>query len=199
MTSLGARRRWRSPSTGRRLADHRLPNPLMHPLDPDGRLFAIALVGTTFDTNSGPRIDDRGPHPRHRRPHRRPLRRRQLRGPRVRRGVSGRRVDHRAGHGLRLPGRRARRSAFATGGSDPMKLAYRVLDPEGGGPVGRAGPWPGRGAHRRARRPSPAGWPEPATWWCPSATTPRRRAAWRSPVHAGTAPCRAMPAPTRSP
>jgi 3-oxosteroid 1-dehydrogenase len=41
-------------------ADHRLPNPLMHPLDPDGRLSAIALVGTTFDTNSGPRITTEG-------------------------------------------------------------------------------------------------------------------------------------------
>ncbi len=41
-------------------ADHRLPNPLMHPLDPEGDLYAIALVGTTFDTNSGPRIDTEG-------------------------------------------------------------------------------------------------------------------------------------------
>jgi hypothetical protein len=41
-------------------ADHRLPNPLMHPVDPDGRLYAIALVGTTFDTNSGPRITTEG-------------------------------------------------------------------------------------------------------------------------------------------
>jgi hypothetical protein len=41
-------------------ADHRLPNPLMHPLDADGRLHAIALVGTTFDTNSGPRINGEG-------------------------------------------------------------------------------------------------------------------------------------------
>jgi 3-oxosteroid 1-dehydrogenase len=40
--------------------DHRFPNPLMHPLDPDGRLFAIALVGTTFDTNSGPRTTTEG-------------------------------------------------------------------------------------------------------------------------------------------
>jgi 3-oxosteroid 1-dehydrogenase len=41
-------------------ADHHLPNPLMHPLDLDGRLFAVALVGTTFDTNSGPRITTEG-------------------------------------------------------------------------------------------------------------------------------------------
>ena len=40
--------------------DNRLPNPLMHPLDLDGPLFAIAVVGTTFDTNSGPRIGTEG-------------------------------------------------------------------------------------------------------------------------------------------
>jgi len=40
--------------------DNRLPNPLMHPLDPDAPLYAIALVGTTFDTNSGPRIGPDG-------------------------------------------------------------------------------------------------------------------------------------------
>jgi succinate dehydrogenase/fumarate reductase flavoprotein subunit len=36
-------------------ADNHLPNPLMYPLDRDGQLYAIAVVGTTFDTNSGPR------------------------------------------------------------------------------------------------------------------------------------------------
>ncbi|MBV8463810.1 MAG: FAD-dependent oxidoreductase [Acidimicrobiales bacterium] len=41
-------------------SDHRLPNPLLHPLDADGTLYVIALVGTTFDTNSGPRIDGEG-------------------------------------------------------------------------------------------------------------------------------------------
>ncbi len=40
--------------------DNRLPNPLMHPLDLDGPLFAISVVGTTFDTNSGPRIGTEG-------------------------------------------------------------------------------------------------------------------------------------------
>jgi 3-oxosteroid 1-dehydrogenase len=40
--------------------DNRLPNPLMHPLDLDGTLHAIAVVGTTFDTNSGPRTTDDG-------------------------------------------------------------------------------------------------------------------------------------------
>ena len=40
--------------------DNRLPNPLMHPLDAAGRLFAIFLVGTAFDTNSGPRIGTEG-------------------------------------------------------------------------------------------------------------------------------------------
>lgn len=40
--------------------DNDLPNPLMHPLDAAGRLFAIALVGTTFDTNSGPRTGSDG-------------------------------------------------------------------------------------------------------------------------------------------
>lgn len=40
--------------------DNRLPNPLMHPLDPGGDLFAIALVGTAFDTNSGPLIGRHG-------------------------------------------------------------------------------------------------------------------------------------------
>ena len=40
--------------------DNELPNPLMYPLDTGGRLFAIALVGTTFDTNSGPRIGIEG-------------------------------------------------------------------------------------------------------------------------------------------
>ncbi len=45
---------------GPRAADNQLPNPLMHPLDADGRLFAIALVGTTFDTNSGPLTTNEG-------------------------------------------------------------------------------------------------------------------------------------------
>ena len=37
--------------------DNPYPNPLLHPIDCAGRLFAIAIVGTTFDTNSGPRTD----------------------------------------------------------------------------------------------------------------------------------------------
>jgi 3-oxosteroid 1-dehydrogenase len=37
-------------------ADNRLPNALMYPIDAEGSLHAISLVGTTFDTNSGPRI-----------------------------------------------------------------------------------------------------------------------------------------------
>ena len=41
-------------------ADNQLPNPLMHPIDADDRLYAIALVGTTFDTNSGPRTTNEG-------------------------------------------------------------------------------------------------------------------------------------------
>ena len=45
---------------GPRAADNQLPNPLMHPLDGAGRLFAIALVGTTFDTNSGPLTNNEG-------------------------------------------------------------------------------------------------------------------------------------------
>ncbi len=40
--------------------DNRLPNPLMHPVDLAGQLHAIAVVGTTFDTNSGPRTDGEG-------------------------------------------------------------------------------------------------------------------------------------------
>jgi hypothetical protein len=40
--------------------DNRLPNCLMHPLDLEGPLFAISVVGTTFDTNSGPRIGSQG-------------------------------------------------------------------------------------------------------------------------------------------
>jgi succinate dehydrogenase/fumarate reductase flavoprotein subunit len=32
----------------------------MYPLDTGGRLFAILLVGSTFDTNSGPRIGTEG-------------------------------------------------------------------------------------------------------------------------------------------
>ncbi len=41
-------------------SDHRLPNALMHPLDTGGELHAIAVVGTTFDTNSGPRTTGEG-------------------------------------------------------------------------------------------------------------------------------------------
>ncbi|HEY6623866.1 MAG TPA: FAD-dependent oxidoreductase [Acidimicrobiales bacterium] len=40
--------------------DNRLPNSLMYPLDLDGPLYAISVVGTTFDTNSGPRIGTEG-------------------------------------------------------------------------------------------------------------------------------------------
>jgi 3-oxosteroid 1-dehydrogenase len=40
--------------------DNHLPNPLLHPLDAGGRLHAIALVGTTFDTNCGPRTGPEG-------------------------------------------------------------------------------------------------------------------------------------------
>jgi len=40
--------------------DNRCPNPLMHPIDADGPLHAIALVGTTFDTDSGPRTGPSG-------------------------------------------------------------------------------------------------------------------------------------------
>ncbi len=40
--------------------DNRLPNALMHPLDLNGPLYAISVVGTTFDTNSGPRIGPEG-------------------------------------------------------------------------------------------------------------------------------------------
>jgi hypothetical protein len=40
--------------------DNRLPNALMYPIDTDGPLHAISLVGTTFDTNSGPRVDRDG-------------------------------------------------------------------------------------------------------------------------------------------
>ena len=45
---------------GPRAADNSLPNPLMYPLDAGGPLYAISLVGTTFDTNSGPRIGSEG-------------------------------------------------------------------------------------------------------------------------------------------
>jgi hypothetical protein len=45
---------------GPRAADNSLPNPLMYPLDANGALHAISLVGTTFDTNSGPRIGTEG-------------------------------------------------------------------------------------------------------------------------------------------
>lgn len=41
-------------------SDNNLPNPLMYPLDAGGRLFAILLVGSTFDTNSGPRVGTQG-------------------------------------------------------------------------------------------------------------------------------------------
>lgn len=41
-------------------SDNRLPNALMHPLDAGEELFAIAVVGTTFDTNSGPRFTAEG-------------------------------------------------------------------------------------------------------------------------------------------
>ena len=41
-------------------ADNRLPNSLMYPLDAEGPLSAISVVGTTFDTNSGPRIGTEG-------------------------------------------------------------------------------------------------------------------------------------------
>ncbi|MGH9093179.1 MAG: FAD-binding protein, partial [Acidimicrobiales bacterium] len=40
--------------------DNHLPNPLLHPLDAGGRLHAVALVGTTFDTNCGPRTGPAG-------------------------------------------------------------------------------------------------------------------------------------------
>jgi 3-oxosteroid 1-dehydrogenase len=40
--------------------DNQLPNPLMFPLDTDGPLHAIFLVGSTFDTNSGPRTATEG-------------------------------------------------------------------------------------------------------------------------------------------
>jgi hypothetical protein len=41
-------------------ADHRLPNSLLYPLNLNGPLFAISVVGTAFDTNSGPRIGTEG-------------------------------------------------------------------------------------------------------------------------------------------
>jgi succinate dehydrogenase/fumarate reductase flavoprotein subunit len=40
--------------------DNHLPNSLLYPLDLEGRLFAICLVGTAFDTNVGPRIGSEG-------------------------------------------------------------------------------------------------------------------------------------------
>jgi hypothetical protein len=40
--------------------DNGLPNALMYPIDADGPLHAVSLVGTTFDTNSGPRVDRHG-------------------------------------------------------------------------------------------------------------------------------------------
>ena len=45
---------------GPRASDNDLPNSLLFPLDLDGPLFAVCLVGTTFDTNSGPRIGTEG-------------------------------------------------------------------------------------------------------------------------------------------
>jgi len=39
---------------------HDRPNSLMYPLATSGRLFAIFLVGTAFETNSGPRTDEDG-------------------------------------------------------------------------------------------------------------------------------------------
>jgi hypothetical protein len=41
-------------------ADNHLPNSSMFPLDLNGPLFAISIVGTAFDTNSGPRIGTEG-------------------------------------------------------------------------------------------------------------------------------------------
>ena len=41
-------------------ADNHLPNSAMYPLDLNGPLFAISIVGTAFDTNSGPRIGTEG-------------------------------------------------------------------------------------------------------------------------------------------
>lgn len=41
-------------------ADNGLANALMYPLDTEGELHAIAVVGTTFDTNSGPRTSPEG-------------------------------------------------------------------------------------------------------------------------------------------
>ena len=40
--------------------DNRLPNSTLYPLDLEGQLYAISLVGTTFDTDSGPRIGTEG-------------------------------------------------------------------------------------------------------------------------------------------
>jgi hypothetical protein len=40
--------------------DNNLPNSAMYPLHLDGPLFAMAIVGTAFDTNSGPRIGTEG-------------------------------------------------------------------------------------------------------------------------------------------
>jgi 3-oxosteroid 1-dehydrogenase len=41
-------------------SDHHGPNSLLYPLDLNGPLFAISIVGTAFDTNSGPRIGTEG-------------------------------------------------------------------------------------------------------------------------------------------
>ncbi|HEV3366965.1 MAG TPA: FAD-binding protein [Acidimicrobiales bacterium] len=40
--------------------DNGLPNALMYPIDAGGPLHAVSLVGTTFDTDSGPRVDSHG-------------------------------------------------------------------------------------------------------------------------------------------
>ncbi len=86
-------------------ADNRLPNSLMYPIDTAGPLHAISLVGTTFDTNSGPRVGADGQDPGDVRTDQRTLRGGQLRGRSVRGGLSGRRIDHRPRHGVRIPGR----------------------------------------------------------------------------------------------
>ncbi len=40
--------------------DNTLPNASMYPIDPSGPLFAICILGTAFDTDSGPRIGTSG-------------------------------------------------------------------------------------------------------------------------------------------
>ena len=142
--------------------DNRLPNSLMHPLDLAGALHAIAVVGTTFDTNSGPRIGDRGADPREHRADRGPLRRRQLRGRRLRRGIPRRRGDHRsrAWSSVSWPGPTP--AAVPSGSGPAVKLAYRdvpappdgrrsvvVLHREGVPPWTGSTRWPGPVARRR--------------------------------------------------